>query len=102
MARCYADRPRSCARDPRLHASPSLAGVAIVSDIVASHTPKAAAERLQSIIRSFPQFSKGGAVAPERQLDRDVLVKDMQEYLKVLKAETPVINVSPFPHLERG
>jgi hypothetical protein len=76
-----------------LHASPSLAGVAVVSDIVGSLTPKSAAERLQSLIGSFPQFSSTPGVADEPTLDRDGALESMRSFLDVLKRETPVVNV---------
>lgn len=64
-----------------------------MSDIVGSLTPKFAAERLQGILKSFPQFSGAAAVA-QAKVDRESIVESMREFLEVLKKETPVINVS--------
>ncbi|CED85256.1 thiamine biosynthetic bifunctional enzyme [Phaffia rhodozyma] len=72
-----------------LHASPSLAGAAIISDIVSSPVPKNAASSLSAIIKKARS-----AVPVQKQpgLTKERIVQSFGELLSVLKAEGPVIN----------
>jgi hypothetical protein len=73
-----------------LHAAPSLAGVAIISEIVGARNPKPVCENLQGIIKSFTdRKTRPETIArtPEN------IASGLAELLKVLRKEGPVINV---------
>jgi thiamine-phosphate diphosphorylase/hydroxyethylthiazole kinase len=74
----------------------ALNGIAIISDIVASTTPKDAAKGLKDVLDSFFQHRKGKAsrevfgIGGKRS--PDVLVAKVGEIMRVVRDKTPMIN----------
>ncbi|WVW86150.1 hydroxyethylthiazole kinase [Kwoniella bestiolae CBS 10118] len=81
--------------------SNALDGVAVISDIVASHQPRKASEALREIIDSFKRARKGleghkglfgSTSSVSGGLSREYLVEKVQGLMRVLEQETPLIN----------
>ncbi|KAK8853182.1 hydroxyethylthiazole kinase [Kwoniella newhampshirensis] len=88
-----------------LHASISpisanhLDGIAIISDIVASETPKEAARALRDLVGSFKRVRKTlpdpmaiFGIPTKRDLTVDGLVTGVMELIRVVKRETPLVH----------
>ncbi|WVR00279.1 hydroxyethylthiazole kinase [Kwoniella sp. CBS 9459] len=79
----------------------ALAGIAIISDIVASASPTEAAANLRLVVDSFKRSRQalkdetgvfGGLGSKRDQVDAKRLVEKVQELMAVVKRETPLVH----------
>ena len=84
-----------------MHASTSpihgntLAGIAVISDIVASTDPAKSAKELKTVLDSFVRGQAGrtkGVFRVEEDLSGDELLRRVGVLMEVTKNETPLVN----------
>jgi len=73
-----------------------LDGLAVISDIVASNTPREAAARIASIIKAFKALDVPPVLsfAPnaEAQIDAKSLIMEAADLLEVVRKITPLVH----------
>lgn len=88
-----------------LHASISpkgkaLAGIAVISDIVGSQTPKAAANELKVVLDSFHQSRQtpsAGLFRTKEGLSVNDMLDEVGNLIQVTRRETPLVNQVSYP-----